>query len=101
MDQRACDRCDVDHQPPRRRHVGQRVDIDMRDIAGGLRMDRCRPRGDWHRRHAAKTGLADKGDHRRAGGILDPVDTRNALGIALSAALNVPIGPPRYGVFRM
>jgi 3-methylcrotonyl-CoA carboxylase beta subunit len=34
-------------------------------------------------------------------GILDPVDTRNALGIALSAALNVPIGPPRYGVFRM
>ncbi len=34
-------------------------------------------------------------------GILDPVDTRNALGVALSAALNMPIGPPRYGVFRM
>ncbi|MDB5985850.1 MAG: methylcrotonoyl-CoA carboxylase, partial [Nevskia sp.] len=34
-------------------------------------------------------------------GILDPVDTRNALGIALSAALNTPIGDPRYGVFRM
>jgi len=29
------------------------------------------------------------------------VDTRNALGIALSAALNAPIGDPRYGVFRM
>ncbi len=34
-------------------------------------------------------------------GILDPVDTRNALGIALSAAANVPIGDPRYGVFRL
>jgi 3-methylcrotonyl-CoA carboxylase beta subunit len=34
-------------------------------------------------------------------GILDPVDTRNALGMALSASLNAPIGPPHYGVFRM
>ncbi|MES0873989.1 acyl-CoA carboxylase subunit beta [Sinimarinibacterium thermocellulolyticum] len=34
-------------------------------------------------------------------GILDPVDTRNALGVAISAALNTPIGDPRYGVFRM
>ena len=34
-------------------------------------------------------------------GILDPTDTRNALGIALSAAMNAPIEDPRYGVFRM
>lgn len=34
-------------------------------------------------------------------GVLDPVDTRNALGIALSASLNAPIGEPRYGVFRL
>jgi 3-methylcrotonyl-CoA carboxylase beta subunit len=34
-------------------------------------------------------------------GILDPVDTRNAIGIALSAALNAPIAAPHYGVFRM
>jgi 3-methylcrotonyl-CoA carboxylase beta subunit len=34
-------------------------------------------------------------------GILDPVDTRNALAICLSAALNAPIEPPNYGVFRM
>lgn len=34
-------------------------------------------------------------------GILDPVDTRNALGICLSAALNTPIAEPHYGVFRM
>ncbi len=34
-------------------------------------------------------------------GILDPVDTRNALGIALSASLNARIELPHYGVFRM
>ncbi|MGH6782485.1 MAG: carboxyl transferase domain-containing protein, partial [Sphingomonadaceae bacterium] len=34
-------------------------------------------------------------------GLLDPVDTRNALGIAISAALNVPIEEPHYGVFRL
>ncbi len=34
-------------------------------------------------------------------GILDPVDTRNALAIALSASLNMPIEAPHYGVFRM
>jgi 3-methylcrotonyl-CoA carboxylase beta subunit len=34
-------------------------------------------------------------------GLLDPVDTRNALGIAISCALNVPIGEPRYGVLRL
>jgi 3-methylcrotonyl-CoA carboxylase beta subunit len=34
-------------------------------------------------------------------GILDPVDTRTALAIALSAALNAPIEAPHYGVFRM
>jgi 3-methylcrotonyl-CoA carboxylase beta subunit len=28
------------------------------------------------------------------------VDTRNALGIAISAALNAPLGPPGYGIFR-
>ena len=33
-------------------------------------------------------------------GILDPVDTRNALGIAISAALNAPLADPGYGIFR-
>jgi len=33
-------------------------------------------------------------------GILDPVDTRNALGVALSAAVNAPAGIPGNGVFR-
>ncbi|MBX4918081.1 acyl-CoA carboxylase subunit beta [Rhizobium bangladeshense] len=34
-------------------------------------------------------------------GILDPVDTRNALAIALSASLNAPTETPHYGIFRM
>jgi acetyl-CoA carboxylase carboxyltransferase component len=34
-------------------------------------------------------------------GILDPVETRDALGLALAAALNAPIPETRYGVFRM
>src|SRR5262249_11448211 len=34
-------------------------------------------------------------------GILDPVDTHQALALGLSAAFNAPIGEPRFGVFRM
>jgi 3-methylcrotonyl-CoA carboxylase beta subunit len=33
-------------------------------------------------------------------GIIDPVDTRNALGIAISASLNAPLADVGYGVFR-
>jgi 3-methylcrotonyl-CoA carboxylase beta subunit len=34
-------------------------------------------------------------------GILDPAQTRDALGLALAVALNAPIEPTRFGVFRM
>jgi 3-methylcrotonyl-CoA carboxylase beta subunit/propionyl-CoA carboxylase len=34
-------------------------------------------------------------------GILDPVDTRAALALGLSAACNAPVPAPRYGIFRM
>jgi len=34
-------------------------------------------------------------------GILDPTDTRNALAMTISVALNAPIDRPHYGVFRM
>ncbi|HSR73058.1 MAG TPA: carboxyl transferase domain-containing protein [Kiloniellales bacterium] len=34
-------------------------------------------------------------------GILDPCDTRMALGLGLSAALNAPVQPTTFGVFRM
>jgi len=34
-------------------------------------------------------------------GIIDPADTRRVLGLALSASLNAPVEPQRFGVFRM
>ena len=33
-------------------------------------------------------------------GIIDPVDTRNALAVAISASMNAPLGEQGYGVFR-
>ena len=34
-------------------------------------------------------------------GVIDPLDTRTALGLALSACANAPLAPVSYGVFRM
>jgi acetyl-CoA carboxylase carboxyltransferase component len=34
-------------------------------------------------------------------GIIDPAETRNYLGLALSISYNAPIEEPRFGVFRM
>ncbi|MBK7236127.1 MAG: methylcrotonoyl-CoA carboxylase [Sterolibacteriaceae bacterium] len=34
-------------------------------------------------------------------GVIDPAQTRRVLGLSLSAALNAPIAPTRFGVFRM
>ena len=34
-------------------------------------------------------------------GVIDPRDTRNVLGLALSAAANAPLEPVSYGIFRM
>jgi 3-methylcrotonyl-CoA carboxylase beta subunit len=34
-------------------------------------------------------------------GILDPAETRQALGLGLAAAYNAPIGDAKFGVFRM
>jgi 3-methylcrotonyl-CoA carboxylase beta subunit len=34
-------------------------------------------------------------------GVIDPADTRRVLGLAISAAMNRPIEPTRFGVFRM
>jgi 3-methylcrotonyl-CoA carboxylase beta subunit len=35
-------------------------------------------------------------------GIIDPVQTRDVLGLALAASLNAPIPElPRFGLFRM
>jgi 3-methylcrotonyl-CoA carboxylase beta subunit len=34
-------------------------------------------------------------------GVVDPAQTRDTLGLGLSAALNAPVEPTRFGVFRM
>ena len=34
-------------------------------------------------------------------GIIDPAETRLVLALGLSAALNAPIEPTRFGIFRM
>ncbi|MGK0439563.1 MAG: 3-methylcrotonyl-CoA carboxylase beta subunit, partial [Paracoccaceae bacterium] len=34
-------------------------------------------------------------------GVIDPADTRQVLGLAISASLNKEIEETRYGVFRM
>ena len=34
-------------------------------------------------------------------GLIDPAETRNVLGLALSASLNAPPEETRFGVFRM
>ncbi|MDB5481283.1 MAG: methylcrotonoyl-CoA carboxylase, partial [Caulobacteraceae bacterium] len=34
-------------------------------------------------------------------GVIDPAQTRDVLGLALAAALNAPIPPTKFGVFRM
>jgi 3-methylcrotonyl-CoA carboxylase beta subunit len=34
-------------------------------------------------------------------GLIDPAQTRRVLALSLSAALNAPIAPTKFGVFRM
>jgi 3-methylcrotonyl-CoA carboxylase beta subunit len=34
-------------------------------------------------------------------GVITPAETRRVIALSLSAALNSPIEPPRFGVFRM
>ncbi len=34
-------------------------------------------------------------------GVIDPADTRRILGLALSATMNAPIEPTKFGIFRM
>jgi 3-methylcrotonyl-CoA carboxylase beta subunit len=34
-------------------------------------------------------------------GILDPIETRSALALGISAAFNAPMAEPKFGVFRM
>ena len=69
--------------------------------------------GEWSAEdeEAFKTPIRDQYEHQGSpwyatarlwdDGIIDPADTRRVLGLAVSASLNAPIGPARFGVFRM
>ena len=60
---------------------------------------------------AIRTPILEKYDHEGSpyystarlwdDGILDPVDTRQALALGLSAAFNAPMAEPKFGIFRM
>ena len=52
---------------------------------------------DYQRQQSAYYATSELWDD----GIIAPVDTRNALGMGISAALNAPIADPHYGVFRL
>jgi len=85
--------------------AGVLTDVKLRQLAReGLTLDAAeidairRPiLDDYRRQSSAYYATSEIWDD----GILDPVDTRNALAIAISASLNAPIAPPSYGVFRM
>jgi acetyl-CoA carboxylase carboxyltransferase component len=61
--------------------------------------------------HAIRTPILEKYEHEGSpyystarlwdDGILDPVDTSQALALGLSAAFNAPIPEPKFGIFRM
>jgi acetyl-CoA carboxylase carboxyltransferase component len=61
--------------------------------------------------HAIRQPILDKYEHEGSpyystarlwdDGILDPVETRSMLALALSVAFNSPIPPPKFGVLRM
>ncbi|CAM3295771.1 acyl-CoA carboxylase subunit beta [Cupriavidus taiwanensis] len=54
-----------------------------------------------HRDYTRSNSVYHQTSELRDDGVLDMVDTRNALGIALSASLNAPFGERRQGVLRI
>ena len=95
-------------------HVAERAHLGDGRRAGGQRARDGAPQqatGTAHEEEAFKAPI--RAQYERQGhpyyatarlwddGIIDPADTRRVLGLALSAALNAPIPPTRFGVFRM
>ncbi|MEO1246789.1 MAG: carboxyl transferase domain-containing protein [Pseudomonadota bacterium] len=69
--------------------------------------------GHWPAEDEAEFKAATRADYEAQGspyyatarlwddGIIDPAETRNVLGLAISASLNAAIEPTRFGLFRM
>jgi 3-methylcrotonyl-CoA carboxylase beta subunit len=83
-------------------------------VLATVRRDQLEARGqDWpaEDEEAFKKPVRDQYEHQGSpyystarlwdDGIIDPVDTRRVLGLALSAAANAPLEPAGYGIFRM
>jgi 3-methylcrotonyl-CoA carboxylase beta subunit len=83
-------------------------------VLATIRRDQAEARGqDWSPgdEEAFKQPIRDQYEHQGHpyystarlwdDGVIDPLDTRMVLGLALSACANAPVPEPRYGVFRM
>ncbi|HSG62223.1 MAG TPA: carboxyl transferase domain-containing protein [Pseudomonadales bacterium] len=83
-------------------------------VLGQLKQDRAHAQGetiDAEAMAAFKQPILETYDHQGHpyyasarlwdDGVIDPLDTRDILGLAISASLNAPIEPTRFGVFRM
>ncbi len=83
-------------------------------VLAGIRRDAIEARGQtWPREEEAAFKAPIRAQYETQGdpyyasarlwddGIIDPADTRRVLALAISASLNAPIGPTRFGLFRM
>ncbi|MGQ4808362.1 Methylmalonyl-CoA carboxyltransferase 12S subunit [Candidatus Entotheonellaceae bacterium PAL068K] len=85
------------------------------DVLFTVKQEQLRQAGqslmDQEAERAFKQPTLDKYEHEGApyystarlwdDGILEPLETRRALGLAVAVAMKQPIEPPRYGIFRM
>ena len=82
-------------------------------VLATVRRDGLRPGEDWPADDEDAFRARIRADYDRQGspyyasarlwddGIIDPAQTRNVLGLCISASLNAPIEETRFGVFRM
>jgi 3-methylcrotonyl-CoA carboxylase beta subunit len=80
-------------------------------VLATVRRDQVEARGEVFDEEEFKRPIREQYEHQGSpyystarlwdDGIIDPVDTRRVLGLALSAAANAPLEPVGYGVFRM
>lgn len=82
-------------------------------VLATVRRDGLRPGEEWPAEDEEKFRASIRADYDRQGspyyssarlwddGIIDPAQTRDVLGLCISASLNAPIEPTKFGVFRM